>query len=58
MMKKHIKTCLALIAASSMMMAVNVSAQEDAKEDSAFPFTLDKQKMRRKSHLIMYRREF
>lgn len=40
MMKKHIKTCLALIAASSMMMAVNVSAQEDAKEDSAFPFTL------------------
>ena len=40
MMKKHIKTCLALIAAGSMLLAANVSAQEGSQGDLTFPFTI------------------
>lgn len=39
-MKKHIKTCLALIAACSMAVSVNVFAEEATAGDSGFPFTL------------------
>ena len=39
-MKKHIKTCLALIAAGSMLLAANVSAQEGSQGDLTFPFTI------------------